>query len=74
MNKFYESTESIPLSILETYKLRGFIIHKGSKQHGHYIAMVNNGEGWFYCDDEKIHPINDVTPYLAQSFIAFYDQ
>ena len=34
-------------------------MHSGSANCGHYTAYVKLGNQWYYCNDEKIVPINE---------------
>jgi hypothetical protein len=51
-----EATRSDPES---NYKLTGVVVHNGSPERGHYIALVESKEKeWYDCDDEWIKYFN----------------
>ncbi len=35
-------------------KLKAIIVHSGSADVGHYIAIVDQGENWVKFDDAKV--------------------
>jgi ubiquitin C-terminal hydrolase len=69
--------QSVPNDIKYNYRLKSFIIHKGSYKGGHYIALVRNSESnqWFKCDDSTITPVTETqSQELAkQGYLFFFE-
>ncbi|RKP02759.1 hypothetical protein CXG81DRAFT_10441 [Caulochytrium protostelioides] len=61
-----------------TYRLTGFISHKGPSAHcGHYVAHVRKESGtWYLFNDEKVAKVPDalVPAAAAQASIYFYER
>lgn len=38
----------------QVYKLVSLVVHWGSLEHGHYIAVSSNKGKWYYCNDKNI--------------------
>lgn len=56
-----------------TYNLKGFIIHKGTLNYGHYIACLII-DGKCYCfDDEKVNLVN-LYEYKKQAYMFFFEK
>jgi ubiquitin C-terminal hydrolase len=36
------------------YSLKGFFMHKGTQNFGHYVAYIHDSNGWYCYNDEKI--------------------
>ncbi|WUR03296.1 ubiquitin carboxyl-terminal hydrolase [Vairimorpha necatrix] len=55
------------------YKLKGFIIHKGSLHFGHYMTcIVKDGE--CYClDDDRVTVVKG-NEYLQKAYLLFYER
>ncbi|GEM_PF-3834900 len=39
------------------YNLFACVIHTGSTDSGHYMAVVRYGNQWFFCDDDTVLPV-----------------
>ncbi|EAY01929.1 Clan CA, family C19, ubiquitin hydrolase-like cysteine peptidase [Trichomonas vaginalis G3] len=51
----------------EDYELCGVIVHSGTAQSGHYIALVNSNNVWYECNDGDIFEI-DITKISELAF------
>jgi ubiquitin C-terminal hydrolase len=58
------------------YTLKGMITHLGTKiKDGHYIAYVQNEQGWWKCDDKAIVPILSFTDFQDKlAYLLFYER
>lgn len=36
------------------YRLKGFIVHIGTSESGHYYSLVKEGERWIKFDDSRV--------------------
>lgn len=66
------------IRIVDTnYRMKAFVVHRGSLNAGHYICYVDAGEGNFYCcDDMRIAWITQAQFRQAalQSYLLLYAQ
>jgi len=57
-----------------SYKLKGFIIQRGSLNGGHYMSYVQVNEKWFLFNDETVNEVNSSSAINAASeaYLVFY--
>lgn len=36
------------------YRLKGFIVHIGTSESGHYYSLVKEGDRWIKFDDSRV--------------------
>jgi len=48
------------------YHLKGFILHRGTLQGGHYVAYMKDTTGWKLYDDSKVSPEFAINYILAR--------
>lgn len=61
---------------LYQYRVTGCIIHFGTPEYGHYVAVVRRRDAWFLCDDTVITRLSreKVNDYLSQAYLLVYSQ
>lgn len=55
------------------YDLRSIVIHIGSGNGGHYVAVIKRNDKWYLCDDNVISNVN-VDNYLNNGYIYLYSK
>ena len=55
------------------YDLRSIVIHIGSGNSGHYVAVIKRNNKWYLCDDNVISNVN-VDNYLNNGYIYLYSK
>ena len=59
----------------EEYKLKGIVVHWGSLEHGHYIAVVGRGDDkWYYCNDSKVSECEEKVGLKQEAYLLFYEK
>lgn len=58
----------------ENYELRGFIVHIGSVNYGHYIFIGKNLQNkWYLYNDNSYHLV-DINNYIQNGYIFYYEK
>ena len=57
------------------YNLAGIVRHSGSKESGHYVAVIRTSQGWLEVNDDKVNPmaINDLH-WCSEAYLLFYER
>lgn len=53
------------------FVLKGFIVHSGSLNFGHYIAYINKDGVWYCVDDEKVNIVN-FKDVVKKAYLLFF--
>lgn len=72
-NNFIE----IPLEWRHDYKLKGFIVHSGSINGGHYICIGKKKNKWYVFDDSSVNEIKSTRvlfDYLKRAYFILYQR
>ncbi len=54
------------------YHLHAFIVHKGDRAKGHYIAYVKRDGEWYIADDSFVGKAENVKTASEQAYLLFY--
>ena len=56
----------------EGRRLYACVLHKGSRQGGHYALLVRRYDKWYIKDDEQVTEIPEVNSFRGEFYMAFY--
>ena len=56
------------------YQLIGMIVHLGSDNCGHYIAIVKKDGHWYECNDNRILKLTQEDVLRFKPYVAFYEK
>eukprot|EP00347_Sterkiella_histriomuscorum_P023719 403333621 len=60
------------------YELSGIVVHWGTLEHGHYIAVVKkqqNGQNkWYYCNDRNVGECEEKLALSQEAYLLIYTQ
>ena len=56
----------------DDYTLRSVAHHMGGPSGGHCTVSINEGDKWYYCDDNTVSHIIDDTVVSNNAYLAFY--
>ena len=57
-----------------TYTLAVLIVHQGSTERGHYIAVVRQQGSWVILDDDRTTVQHNMPNMVQDAYIALYHQ
>ena len=61
----YEDISIVSLDKTQPYVLKGFMIHKGTLNNGHYVIYIKDRDGWHLYDDSTIIKVFDIYAILG---------
>eukprot|EP00834_Sanchytrium_tribonematis_P002722 NODE_90_length_21577_cov_0.697691.p6 type:complete len:386 gc:universal NODE_90_length_21577_cov_0.697691:12614-11457(-) len=75
----YRKKSTVPLSFAfngenEHYNLVGMIVHLGSDNCGHYIAIVKKNGIWYECNDSRIMKLSEADVRRYKPYVVFYER
>ena len=57
------------------YKLIGLVKHQGSKESGHYVAVIQTSNGWLECNDVSVRRATmEDLHWCPDAYILFYTE
>ena len=58
----------------EERKLRGVVVHQGSRLTGHYVAVVKYRGGWFLCSDAAVRVLDskEAEAVISKGYLYFF--
>eukprot|EP00835_Amoeboradix_gromovi_P001091 NODE_43_length_28809_cov_0.237200.p10 type:complete len:350 gc:universal NODE_43_length_28809_cov_0.237200:554-1603(+) len=57
-----------------SYSLIGMIVHLGSDNCGHYIAIIKKDDQWYECNDNRIISLAESDVKRYKPYVAFYER
>ena len=56
------------------YSLSGIVKHEGTRESGHYVAVIRTGTGWLEVNDEKVSAtvLGDLH-WCSKAYLLFYE-
>lgn len=79
-NKFVKDNSKININNVitigkENYELRGFIVHIGSVNNGHYIFLGKNlTNKWIKYNDSSCNVIDNINDYIQNGYVFYYER